>query len=58
MSVVDPLMDPDAAVIVALPAAKPVANPVDEDALLIVATLAAEDVHVTELVMFCVLVSL
>ena len=45
-------------IIVALPAAKPVANPVDEDALLIVATLAAEDVHVTELVMFCVLVSL
>ena len=58
MSVADPLMDPDAAVIVVLPAARPAANPGEADELLTFATLAADDVHVTELVRSCVLVSL
>src|ERR1700691_2026410 len=46
--VVDPLTEPDAAVIVVLPVATPLANP----ALLMVATLVLVELHVTELVIF------
>ncbi len=47
---VDPLIVPDVAVIVEVPAATAVANPAE----LIVATLVAEEVQVTELVRFAV----
>jgi hypothetical protein len=50
VSVAEPLMVPDVAVIVAVPVAKLVARP----ALLTVATDAADDVHVDVLVRFCV----
>jgi hypothetical protein len=48
---VEPLMEPEVAWIVALPALTPVANP----PLVIVATAVIEEVHVTELVRFAVL---
>ena len=51
---VDPLMDPDVAVIVLLPVATPVARP----PLVIVATPVFVELHVTVLVRFCVLPSL
>jgi len=50
VSVVEPLTAPEAALIVLVPAATPVANP----PALIVATLVVCDVHVTVLVKFCV----
>ena len=53
MKPVDPLTVPDAAVIVVLPCTLLVARPVLET----VATPVAEDVHVAELVKFCVLPS-
>ena len=51
VSVAEPVMEPDVAWIVVLPAATPVARPV----VAIVATALDEEVHVTELVRFCVL---
>jgi len=48
--VVEPLMAPEAALIVLVPAATPVASP----PALIVATLVVCEVHVTVLVKFCV----
>jgi hypothetical protein len=50
VSVVVPLIAPEAALIVLVPAATPVANP----AAVIVATLVVCEVHVTEPVKFCV----
>jgi hypothetical protein len=54
VSPVDPMIDPDVARIVVLPAATPVASP----ALLIVAAAVFVELHVTVLVRFCVLLSL
>ena len=54
VSPVEPLIDPEVALIVVLPAATPVARP----ALVIVATAVFVELHVTELVRFCVLLSL
>ncbi len=53
MSPVLPLTDPSVARMVVVPAATPVARPVE----LIVAAAAFEDAHVTWLVRFCVLES-
>jgi hypothetical protein len=47
---VEPLMVPEVAVIIAVPAATEVANPAE----LMVATLVAEEVQVAELVRFAV----
>ena len=52
--VVDPLIDPEVARMVVLPGATPDVNPV----LLIVATAVFVELQVTELVRFCVLLSL
>jgi hypothetical protein len=52
--VVEPLIDPEAAWIVVLPVATPVAKP----ALVIVATAVFDELQVTELVRFWVLPSL
>jgi hypothetical protein len=54
VKVVAPLMEPDVAVIVVLPTAKPFAEPV----ALIVATEGTEELHVAVLVRFWVLPSL
>jgi hypothetical protein len=51
---VAPLMDPDAAVMLAVPAATPVTKPV----VLTVAVAVSDEVHVAELEMFFVLPSL
>jgi len=51
VSTVEPVMEPDVAVIVVLPCATDVANP----ELLIVDTPDPDEVHVTVLVRFCVL---
>ena len=51
---VDPLIDPEVARIVVLPVATPVASP----PLVIVATAVFVELQVTELVRFCVLLSL
>ena len=51
---VEPLMEPEVARIVVLPVATPVASP----PLVIVATAVFVELHVTELVRFCVLLSL
>jgi hypothetical protein len=50
VSVVEPLIAPEAALIVLVPAATPVANP----PVVIVATLVVSEVHVAVLVRFCV----
>ena len=50
VSVAEPLIVPEAALIVAEPWATPLANP----ALLTVATVVFDEVHVAELVRFCV----
>jgi len=57
VSVVDPVTDPELALIVVVPCDIPVANPTVPAALLIVATVVALEVHWTVLVMFCVLAS-
>ena len=57
VSVVDPVTDPELALIVVVPCDIPVANPPVPAALLIVATVVALEVHWTVLVMFCVLAS-
>ncbi len=54
VSVVDPLIEPEVAVIVVLPCATLVANP----AALIVAALVVPELHVTVAVRFCVELSL
>jgi hypothetical protein len=54
VSVVDPEMLPDVALIVVEPAATDVASPLDPAALLIVATLVLEELQVADAVRFCV----
>ena len=51
--VLEPVIGPKVAVMVALPVPTPVAKPV----LLTLATAGADELHVTELVRFCVLPS-
>ena len=58
MSVVDPLIDPNAAVMSVEPTLTPKATPCDPTALLIVATVVVDEVQVTEVVRFLVLPSL
>lgn len=55
--VVDPVTDPELALIIVLPCATPVANPSIPALLLIVATAGALEAHWTVLVMFCMLAS-
>jgi hypothetical protein len=55
--VVEPVREPRAAEISEVPCATPVAVPCDPDALLIVATVAGEEVHVVFVVMFAVVPS-
>jgi hypothetical protein len=55
--VVDPDMLPDVAVIVVDPVATGVANPLEPAALLIVATPALDELQVTAVVKFCVVLS-
>ncbi len=55
--VVDPVMLPNAAVIVDVPAARQDARPFDPAALLIAATVALDELQVTEAVRFCVVPS-
>jgi hypothetical protein len=57
VKVVDPLIAPNAASIVVVPPPMAVAKPCELEALLIVATLGAEELHVAVLVRFCVLPS-
>ena len=57
VSVVEPEMLPDVAVIVVVPAATEVAIPFDPAVLLMVATDSAEELQVTDVVMFFVLLS-
>jgi hypothetical protein len=57
VSTVDPLIEPDVAVIVAVPCPTVVANPVVAPVLLIVAVVGVSEVHCTVAVMFCVLPS-
>ena len=57
VNVADPATEPEAAVIVAAPIPTPVANPWLPAELLIVATAGLEEVHATEFVRFCVLLS-
>jgi hypothetical protein len=54
VSVVDPAILPDVAVIVVEPAAAEVAKPLEPTALLMDATEAADELHVTFVVRFCV----
>ena len=55
--VVEPEIFPDLAVIVVVPAAFEVAFPFDPALLLMVATDSAEELQVTDVVRFCVLLS-
>jgi len=57
LSVVVPAMNPDIAVIVVEPTATDVARPLEPAALLIVATDPAEELHVTNDVISCVVLS-
>ncbi len=57
VSNVDPVTDPELALIVVFPCATPVANPTVPALLLIVATAGSLETHCTVLVMFCVLAS-
>ncbi len=52
-----PVIAPDAAVMVVLPAATPEARPLDPPALLIVATAGADELQVTDAVRTCVVPS-
>jgi hypothetical protein len=56
--VVEPLIVPEAAVIVVVPAPVAVAKPWEPEVLLIVATAVADELQVAVLVKFCVLPSL
>ncbi len=55
--IVEPEILPDLAVIVVVPAAFEMAVPFDPAPLLMVATDAAEELQVADVVMFCVLLS-
>ena len=55
--VIGPEMPPNVAVIVVLPAAAEVANPREATALLTVATPGLEELQVTDVVRFCVVLS-
>jgi hypothetical protein len=55
--VVEPDILPDVAVIVVEPVATGVANPLKPAALLMVATAAADELQVTAVVRFCVVLS-
>ncbi len=57
VSVVDPDMLPNVAMIVVVPAVTEVSSPCEPAALLTAATLVAEDDQVTEFVRFCVVLS-
>ena len=57
VSVVDPDVLPDVAVIVVVPAATDVARPLEPAALLMVATPAVNEFQVTDVVRFCVVPS-
>jgi hypothetical protein len=57
VSKVEPAMFPDVAVIVVEPAASDVANPFEPDELLIAATDAVDELHVTVAVRSCVVLS-
>lgn len=57
VSVVEPEMLPDAALIVVVPAATDVASPYEPAALLIVATPVLDELQVTVFVRFCVVLS-
>jgi len=57
VSVVEPDMLPDVAVIVVVPAAAETANPLEPAALLMAATPPADELQVTVLVSFCVVLS-
>jgi hypothetical protein len=57
VSTVDPLIDPEVAVMLAVPSATVVAIPIVEPVLLIVATLVVSELHCTVVVMFCMLPS-
>jgi hypothetical protein len=57
VSVADPVMPPDIAVIVVKPAATDVAKPLEPAALLIGATAAVDEYQVTAVVRFCVVLS-
>src|SRR5438105_270273 len=58
ISVVEPLIEPEVAVIVVVPAPALVASPCVPEALLIVATAVTDELHSTVVVMFCVLLLL
>src|SRR5262249_49597519 len=58
VSVVDPEMPPEVAVIVDVPAETPVARPCEPAALLMVATPVIDELQVEVVVIFCVLPSL
>ncbi len=57
VSVVDPDIEPDAAVIVVEPAATGVASPIEPAVLLIFAIDVADEVQATDVVRFCVVLS-
>ena len=57
VSVADPDMPPDIAVIVVVPAATAVASPLEPEALLTVATPVVDELQVAEAVRFCVVPS-
>lgn len=57
VSIVDEETEPDTTEIVTVPAATPVASPLEPEELLIVATAVFEDPHVTVDVMVCVVPS-
>ena len=57
VKVVDPLIEPDVALIVAVPWLTVLARPAADPTLLIVATAGAPELHWTAAVMFCVLPS-
>ena len=54
VTVVEPEILPDVAVIVAEPLPTAAASPLLPDVLLIIATLVLEELHVTDVVMTCV----
>ena len=58
VSVVEPVTEPEATPIVVAPTPALVARPAVPAELLMVATLGAVEVHCTDVVMFCVLLSL
>jgi len=57
VNVVDPVTEPEVAVMFAIPWPWLLANPWEPEVLLIVATAVASELHCTVVVMFCVLLS-